>query len=183
MQKLNPKSIWIFFFRFLLSGVFIGFFLAMFIFPMMMGLVFDKNAPLEHLKPQAETVLSVWFLFLLLYFLLIAVFCWIWAKLTYRFYSYQLAGDAFKKEYGVIWKKYTSIPYERIQNVDISRGVVARILGLSDLYIQTAGASAVVGRRMAGIGAEGYLPGLSMNIAEQLREELIKKARGTKQEL
>ncbi|OGZ18249.1 MAG: hypothetical protein A2V72_00995 [Candidatus Nealsonbacteria bacterium RBG_13_37_56] len=184
MQKLNPKAVWIFFFRFLLSGVFIGFFLAMFIFPMMMGLVFDKNAPLEHLKPQAEVILSSWFLFILLYFLLIAVFCWIWAKLTYRFYAYQLTEDVFKKECGVIWKKYVSIPYERIQNVDIHRGVIARILGLSDLYIQTAGASAVVyGRRMAGIGAEGYLPGLSMDITEQLREELIKKAKGAKQGL
>lgn len=184
MQKLNPKSIWIFFFRFLGTGIFIGFFLGLFIFPMIMGLVFEKNAPLAHLKFQIAVILSNWGLLLVLYFLLIAVFCWIWAKLTYRFWVYQLTEDVFKKEYGVIWKKYVSIPYERIQNVDINRGIIARILGLSDLHIQTAGSSAVVyGRRMAGIGAEGYLPGLSMNIAEQLREELIKKAKGTKQGL
>src|SRR4030043_1061557 len=181
MQKLNPKAVWIFFFRFLLSGVFIGFFLAMFIFPMMMGLVFDKNAPLEHLKPQAEVILSSWFLFILLYFLLIAVFCWIWAKLTYRFYAYQLTEDVFKKECGVIWKKYVSIPYERIQNVGIHRGVIARILGLSDLMIQTAGYSATAGRYGMGVrDPEGRLPGISQEKAEQLREELIKRAKGMK---
>ena len=118
-------------------------------------------------------------------FILYFIFCYIWAKLTYRFWGYQLTKDAFKKEHGVIWKKYVSIPYERIQNIDIHRGILARILGLSDLKIQTAGYSAVsYGRgRMAGIGAEGYLLGLDKQVAEQLREELIRKAKGTKQGL
>jgi len=67
---------------------------------------------------------------------------WIWAKLAYHFYRYELREDGFRKELGVIWKKYITIPYDRIQNVDIYRGVIAPILGLSDLNIQTAGMSA-----------------------------------------
>lgn len=171
MQKLNPKSIWIFFFRFLFAGLFP----SIILFFYLTIILLDR----EILRGRLS---YLWWA--LLIFVLFVAFCWIWAKLTYRFYGYQLTDEAFKKEYGVIWKRYASIPYERIQNVDINRGVIARILGLSDLHIQTAGASAVVyGRRMAGIGAEGYLPGLSMDIAEQLREELIKKAKGTKQGL
>ena len=87
--------------------------------------------------------------------------------------------DVFKKESGVIWKKYVSIPYERIQNVDIYRGVFARILGLSDLHIQTAGASVVSYGRggLAGVGAEGRLPGIGKDVAEKLRDGLIKRAK------
>lgn len=168
MQKLHPKAVWIFFFRFLFSWliafIILSFWLAGFL---------------------SSVGLLSYLWWMLVIFILFVIFCWFWAKLTYRFYGYQLTDDAFKKEYGVIWKKYISIPYERIQNVDISRGVIARILRLSDLHIQTAGASAVVyGRgRMAGVGSEGYLPGLDRNMAEQLREELIKRAKGVKQGL
>lgn len=101
-----------------------------------------------------------------------------WAHLSYRFYRYELTENGFKKESGVIWKKYVTIPYDRIQNVDIHRGVIARILGLSDLQVQTAGFSAHPSRFGSyGMGAEGRLPGLSKNVAEQLRDELVKRAR------
>ena len=167
MQKLHPKAVWLFFISFLLSGliafIFLSFWLGSFL-------------------AQIGGLGYLWWV--LLVFILFVIFCWIWAKLTYRFWRYQLTEEAFKKEHGVIWKKYVSIPYERIQNVDIYRGVIARILGLSDLQIQTAGASAVVyGRRMAGVGAEGRLPALDKNVAEQLREELIRRAKGAKQGL
>lgn len=105
----------------------------------------------------------------------------IYAKLTYHFYRYELTEDGFRKELGIIWKKYVTIPYDRIQNVDIYRGVVARILGLSDLHVQTAGASAQYSRHGAlGLAAEGRLPGLSREVAEQLRDELIHRAKSSK---
>lgn len=94
----------------------------------------------------------------------------IWAKLTYRFYRYELTDAGFRKELGVIWKMYVTIPYDRIQNVDIYRGILARLLGLSDLQIQTAGVSGKV-------VSEGRLPGLSREVAEQLRDEIIQRAR------
>jgi len=109
------------------------------------------------------------------------VLCFIWAKLTYHFYRYELLDTGFRKESGVIYKKYVTVPYDRIQNVDINRGILARILGLSDLNIQTAGASATVSRyRIMGGGAEGRLPAVSMAVAEQLRDELIQRARQSK---
>ena len=103
---------------------------------------------------------------------------YVWARLSYKFYRYELTDDGFKKELGVIYKKYVTIPYERIQNVDIYRGILARILGLSDLNIQTAGASAQVTKYgVFGAGAEGRLPGLLHEDAEKLRDELIKRAK------
>ncbi|MBP9832441.1 MAG: PH domain-containing protein, partial [Candidatus Pacebacteria bacterium] len=103
-----------------------------------------------------------------------------WAKLSYHYYRYELTDLGFRKESGVIWKKYVTIPYARIQNVDINRGILARLLGLSDLHIQTAGASASISRYgMAGISAEGRLPGVSKADAEVLRDELVKRASGS----
>ena len=99
-------------------------------------------------------------------FLMFIIFCWIWAKLTYKFYKYELREDGFRKERGIIWKKYVTIPYDRIQNVDIHRGLVARMLGLSDIRIQTAGAS-------KDLLSEGFLPGLSEQVARELRDELL----------
>lgn len=103
------------------------------------------------------------------------------ALLTYHFYRYELAEDKFNKESGIIWKKYTSIPYERIQNVDIYRGVWARILGLSDLHIQTAGTAGFSTQGGLSFGnrksPEGQLPGLSKDEAIAIRDELINKSR------
>jgi uncharacterized membrane protein YdbT with pleckstrin-like domain len=131
---------------------------------------------------RKKSVLSFGFLrWLWIIVPVLLIFFWILAKLTYHFYRYELREDGFRKELGVIWKKYVTIPYDRIQNIDIYRGVIARILGLSDLNIQTAGASAQISRYGArGLGAEGVLPGLSQEVAEQLRDELVRRARQSK---
>jgi uncharacterized membrane protein YdbT with pleckstrin-like domain len=99
---------------------------------------------------------------------------YVWAYLSWMFYKYELREDGFRKEHGIIWKKYVSIPYSRIQNVDIHRGIVARLLGLSDIQVQTAG-----GITMGSYGAfsEGRLPGIGKEEAEVIRDELIKRAR------
>jgi len=101
---------------------------------------------------------------------------YIWARLFYNSYFFELTEESIKIESGVIYKKYISIPYERIQNVDIYRGIIARVLDLSDIYIQTAGYSGY-------IQTEGRLPGLSREDAEKIREDLIQRAKGTKQGL
>ncbi|MCK4858976.1 MAG: PH domain-containing protein, partial [Candidatus Omnitrophica bacterium] len=98
-----------------------------------------------------------------------------------RFWLYDITKDAYKMEQGVIWKRYVSIPYERIQNVDIHRGVIARLLGLSELRIQTAGFGGAQGKW--GGFSEGRLPGIDKEKAEQLRDELISKVKGKKQGL
>ena len=165
MEKLDPKAIWIFFFQFL--GV--GLVLAL-IFGWFFGI----------LASVIKFGVGWWIIIL---FIIIWLFIsYGWAKLYYNLYKFELTEDAFKKEHGVIWKRYVSIPYERIQNIDIHRGVLARILRLSDLMIQTAGYAGVTYGRYGAFGRdpEGRLPGLSKERAEEIREELIKRAKGTK---
>ena len=165
MKQLDPKSVWLFFISFVLRWFIVVFLISLW------GLSFQAES-------QTDFSGSDFLRWLWIVFPLFLVLCFIWAKLTYRFYRYEMAESGFKKESGVIYKKYVTIPYERIQNVDIYRGILARILGLSDLHIQTAGMSAV-GRY--GAVTEGRLPGLSREEAETLRDELIRrvKHRGT----
>jgi len=166
-QKLHPKAVWMFFFRFL------GLFLFL-VFILSFGLV-GIFTTLSN-----SGIFFPIFLFLLLSILWIG-FSYFWARLSYKAYKYSLTEDGFKKELGVIWKKYVTIPYERIQNVDIHRGIIARMLGLSDIKIHTAGYSGYGGGRgFAGGESEGALPGVSQEVAEQLREELIRRAKGGK---
>ena len=132
--------------------------------------VWSVSALFESFKTNIGTAI-IWFVIILI---ILIILTYVWARLSYHFYRYELREDGFRKELGVVWKKYTTIPYERIQNVDIYRGLLARLLGLSDLHIQTAGMSS---SRKKGISAEGVLPGLSVGDAEQIRDELVKRSR------
>lgn len=155
LQSLEPRVIWIFFFRFLFFPLF----------------------TLGWLAATAGSVLPIGFLpiIIALPLFLGILFCFVWAKLAYHFYHYELAEEGFRKEFGVIYKKYVTIPYERIQNVNIQRNILDRILGLSGLKIFTAGSG------MSGsLGAEGFLPGLSKENAEKIRKQLIFLSRQSK---
>lgn len=174
MKQLDPKAVWLFFFSFVLRWFIVLLIPSFYVIVVVSQFFTGPDA--------AGTILSFGFLWWL--WVIIPVFlvlCFIWAKLTYHFYRYELTDAGFRKELGVIYKKYVTIPYDRIQNVDIYRGILARILGLSDLNIQTAGMSATVGRYgISGGGSEGRLPALSREIAEQLRDELIQRTRQSK---
>ncbi len=97
----------------------------------------------------------------------------LWVHLSYNRWFYEFTDDNLKIENGVIWKNYKNIPYERVQNVDIRRGIIARILGFSTVMIQTAGYSGPYARH--GYGAEGSIPAVDMNEAEKIRDFVIKK--------
>ena len=172
MKQLDPKAVWFFFFSFVLRSFIPIIFLSIW------GSAFLGG--FDDLNNGGEFSFGFlnWLWVIIPAFL---VLCFVWAKLTYHFYRYELLDNGFRKESGVIYKKYVTVPYDRIQNVDINRGILARILGLSDLNIQTAGASATVSRYgVMGGGAEGRLPAVSMAVGEQLRDELIQRARQSK---
>jgi len=177
MKHLDPKAVWLFFFSFVLRLFIPIFFLSIWAWG---SVSFDSLDKSVNNSVEFSFDFLNWLEIIIPIFLFL-VLCFVWAKLTYRFYRYELLDSGFRKESGVIYKKYVTIPYDRIQNVDINRGILARILGLSDLNIQTAGMSAIVSRYGAtGGGAEGRLPAVSMAVGEQLRDELIQRARHSK---
>src|SRR3989344_6129941 len=164
MKQLDPKAVWLFFFSVMFRWFFIFVFLGFWLTGFFSGLFGEKDGELSFYFLN--------WLWLIVPALLILI--WIWAKLSYHFYLYELREDGFRKEHGVILKKYVTIPYDRIQNVDIYRGIIARLLGISDLQIQTAGG---ITAGSYGAFSEGRLPGLPRQVAERIRDELIQRAR------
>lgn len=89
-----------------------------------------------------------------------------------------MAEDSFKIKRGILSKAENAIPYRQIQNVDIERGLLFQMLGLSRLIILTAGHEDESPRN-APIGsdeAEGIIPAIDQKLAEWLQTELLKRA-------
>lgn len=161
MNSLHPRAVVLFFISF------IGRSLSIIIF-----LTFMLIAGISNNEPELSGLTNTWPLALIALIIIVLAFSAVWAKLSYNFYKYELSTSGFKKEEGVIWKKYVTIPYDRIQNVDIYRGPVARLLGLSDLQIQTAGYSF---NNKNTRNSEGRLFGIEKTEAEHIRNELVNR--------
>ncbi|HEY0260881.1 MAG TPA: PH domain-containing protein [Lacisediminihabitans sp.] len=82
-----------------------------------------------------------------------------------RAIGYQLREDDLLFRRGIMWQRFVAVPYGRMQLVDINRGPLARVLGLSELKFVTAAASAGV-----------TIPGLTEAQAEELRDHLVSVA-------
>ena len=61
-----------------------------------------------------------------------------------------------------MFQRFVSVPYGRMQLVDITRGPIARWLGLADLKFVTAAAATGV-----------VIPGLPEADADELRDQLV----------
>jgi uncharacterized protein len=79
-----------------------------------------------------------------------------------RSIGYQLRDDDLLFRRGLLFQRFVSVPYGRMQLIDITRGPVSRALGLSDLHFVTAAASSSVS-----------IPGLPLADAEELRDQLV----------
>ena len=58
------------------------------------------------------------------------------------FRTYELRSDDLVVREGIITRREQIIPYNRVQQVDIHRDLLAQVLGLSELRIETAGSAA-----------------------------------------
>ena len=79
-----------------------------------------------------------------------------------RSIRYKLREDDLLFRRGIMFQRQVAVPYGRMQLVDITRGPVARALGLADLKFVTAAAATAV-----------TVPGLPMEEADRLRDELV----------
>lgn len=161
MKKLDPNAKSLFY----LTGVIAWLFITMLILiPISIPLMFEGVV-------GGGLVFFLFFLALVWSFFIPLPF----AHWSYENYKYELQKERIYIERGIIWKRQVSIPYERVQNVDVIRGPLARMFSLSDLQIQTAGAGVVIG--------EGRIPGITVEEANKLREEILSKVSGKKQGL
>lgn len=79
-----------------------------------------------------------------------------------RSIGYQLRDDDLLFRRGLLFQRFVSVPYGRMQLVDINRGPIARAVGLSELKFVTAAAATGV-----------TIPGLPETEAEELRDRLV----------
>ncbi|MBP1922070.1 putative membrane protein [Halorubrum alkaliphilum] len=63
----------------------------------------------------------------------------------YRRFEYELTDDTLDISSGVISRREREIPYRRIQNVDVSRSVIQRAIGVAAVDLETAGGSSTEG--------------------------------------
>lgn len=82
-----------------------------------------------------------------------------------RAIGYQLRADDLLFRKGIMFQRFVSVPYGRMQLVDINRGPIARAVGLSELKFVTAAAATGV-----------VIPGLPEATAEELRDHLVELA-------
>jgi membrane protein YdbS with pleckstrin-like domain len=165
-KQLHPGAKWLFRIRGFFSVLFLFIFFGIWI-GTVIGAFLISNLGLD--------VLGGIFIVIVLAFILLIILVEVYARLSYRFWKYEFTNDQLRIERGIIWKRYSNIPYQRIQNVDITRGIIARMLGFSSVNIQTAGYSMPMNSRGFGAMSEGHLPAVAMNEAEQIREFVMKK--------
>ena len=79
-----------------------------------------------------------------------------------RSIGYQLRDDDVLFRRGILYQRFVAVPYGRMQLVDINRGPLDRLLGLSELKFVTAAAATGV-----------VIPGLAEADAESLRDRLV----------
>jgi len=166
-KQLHAGAKWLFRINAYLAMIILAFFIGWFIVPLFVIL-----SSLMVGQGSIRGIIIGVFLFVVFYIILIAVVGEIYARMAYNRWFYEFTDSQLRKEKGIIWKKYSNIPYERIQNVDITRGIIARILGFSTVNIQTAGFSY---SPRGGLGSEGYIPAVGIQEAENIREFLMKK--------
>jgi membrane protein YdbS with pleckstrin-like domain len=83
----------------------------------------------------------------------------------YRSWRYRFGPDSLELRRGVWWHVSTSVPYHRIQQVDVNQGPIQRHYGMVELQLRTASA-----------GTESTLPGIPMADADELRGWLAARA-------
>lgn len=88
-----------------------------------------------------------------------------WPALMYRHTRYSVREHDLLVQSGVFFRRWSSVPYSRIQHVDTRQGPLERWLGLSRLAVYTA----------AGMSADGSIPGLAEEEAEALRDALSRR--------
>lgn len=97
----------------------------------------------------------------------IVAYAVMWPRLSYNRWSYTIGEHTLEIEHGVIYRTQSSVPWLRIQNVDVQQGPLERHFGIVSLVIRTASAS-----------TDGAIPGIAAEDAESLRQMILGRVGG-----
>ncbi len=138
-------------------------------------MIFTDGLSISGVVPTEVTYL----LFIIVYsvFITIIVLTYLYNTAYIKNFSYKISEDHLVIKHGVLTKIVATIPYSRIQNINIVNGVFDRIFKTFTVKIETAGSSAAAKSAQKGIvRPEGYIPGLkNPKIIEKKIKEMITK--------
>jgi len=140
-----------------------------------MLMIFTDGLSISGVVPTEVTYL----LFIIVYsvFITIIVLIYLYNTVYVKNFSYKISEDHLVIKQGVLTKTVATIPYSRIQNINIVNGVFDRIFKTFTVKIETAGSSAAAASAKKGIiRPEGYIPGLkNPKIIEKKIKEMMTK--------
>lgn len=87
--------------------------------------------------------------------------------LMWRFHTFRITGDQVEVRSGVLFRTHRRAPLDRVQGVNLTRPMIARLLGMAKLEVVGAGSDANV-----------KLEYLSTSNAEQVRADILRLASG-----
>jgi membrane protein YdbS with pleckstrin-like domain len=85
--------------------------------------------------------------------------------LRWRHFRWELTADAIELHHGVLVRRHVTVPFFRMQQIDVIEGPLERLVGLATLVVTTASA-----------GGSVALPGIASRAAPDLRRELVARA-------
>ena len=129
-------------------------------------IVFVIGTPFWIVVPFFVADILIFFGVFLFVWLVIMILVAIWIPAAFKALEYTIDDDGVKMSGGVVWKKYVTVPYSKITNVDITRGPLQRLYNIGTIHVQTAGAAGKQGEK-----AELKLAGI--RDLEKVREVII----------
>lgn len=175
---VEPKAVWIFYFYFLRQGKNIASLLV--ILPIVIYLYFVLTTALDSSSPSNTTsYIPSSSLVIICFIALSQIFTFILAKKSRDTFSYELTDTHLQIEYWFLKKGTIAIEYNKIINVEIYQGMFGKMLGLATVIPYTEPHQAIfVSIGFVSIGRPGSIIGLSPQVAEQVRAELLKRISG-----
>ena len=109
--------------------------------------------------------LKAYIILLYTFFIIIFGFIFLYLKLGFPMKKYALRERDISYKSGLLIKKITTVPFSRIQHVEIDEKPISRLFGLASLSVYTAGDSS----------DDLVVKGLKKEVAIQLKEFIITK--------
>ncbi len=90
---------------------------------------------------------------------------WWWTALVWRAWRVRIGDDALHLRHGVLTRHESTIPYHRIQHIDLEAGPLERRLRLTSLILRTASAT-----------SDATVPGIDDEEAGRVRTRILARA-------
>ncbi len=85
-----------------------------------------------------------------------------WTLLVWRSWQFRVGEHALHLRHGVLTRHESTIPFHRVQHIDLEAGPLERRLGLTTLVLRTASAS-----------SDSTVPGIDAGHADELRGRIL----------